>query len=231
MKMMLGLTFGMFVMLLPATGHAVVNTWIGGGADNNASTTDNWSEGVPQSDHHIVVEGGPPYLLGDGELIRATYRYDTGTFSHNELIYTGNGIDQSFAGTLANTNIWVNTVVISINNGDFFLRDNGSGALIDAGEGSYGSGTSGTIDYETGDWTIDATQGNLSKHITWNAGVNDLSATVASWTQTADYSGTVMIETRYPDLGGFTNLTITGDCVISNGVYLSALGNGGRQGA
>jgi len=63
---------------------------------------------------------------------------------------------------------------------------------------------------------LDATStGNL----TWDAGVNDLPDTVASWTQTADYTGTVTIRTRYPGQGAFELLTIAGDCTIAGGTW------------
>ncbi len=80
---------------------------------------------------------------------------------------------------------------------------------------------------EAGNWTLgvplsthhirlDATStGNLS----WDAGVNALPDTVASWTQTADYIGTVTIRTRYPGQGDFQLLTITGDCLIAGGTW------------
>ena len=61
--------------------------------------------------------------------------------------------------------------------------------------------------------------GTTNKNMTWDAGVNGLPDTVASWTQTADHTGTVTIDTRYSGQGSFTNFTITGDLTISNGVW------------
>ncbi len=52
-------------------------------------------------------------------------------------------------------------------------------------------------------------------NLTWS---NELSATVASWTQENSYTNTVTFDTVYTD-SGFTNFTITGDCVISNGTW------------
>ena len=51
-----------------------------------------------------------------------------------------------------------------------------------------------------------------NKNMTW-----DLNVPLASWTQ-AGYVGTVAVATVYGTTG-FTNLTILGDCVISNGVW------------
>ncbi len=63
-----------------------------------------------------------------------------------------------------------------------------------------------------------ALDGTSTKAMTWDAGVNGLPDTVASWTQTDAYPGTVTFLTRY-GASGFTNFTITGDCVVSNGVW------------
>ena len=43
------------------------------------------------------------------------------------------------------------------------------------------------------------------------------SATVASWTQTNDYTGTVTVDTVFPEIGGFTCLTVSGDMAIESG--------------
>ena len=61
--------------------------------------------------------------------------------------------------------------------------------------------------------------GASSGNMTWNFPTNGLAGTVASWTQTADYTGTVTFLTRYPAQGGFTTFTVSGDCVISNGAW------------
>ena len=42
-------------------------------------------------------------------------------------------------------------------------------------------------------------------------------ATVASWTQTNGYTGTVTVDTVFPDKGAFTVLTVTGDMTLSDG--------------
>lgn len=41
--------------------------------------------------------------------------------------------------------------------------------------------------------------------------------TVASWTQTNDYTGTVTVDTVFPEKGGFTCLTVSGDMTIASG--------------
>ena len=48
----------------------------------------------------------------------------------------------------------------------------------------------------------------------WDAGA---SATVASWTQTNGYTGTVTVDTVFPEKGGFTCLTVSGDMVVASG--------------
>lgn len=58
-----------------------------------------------------------------------------------------------------------------------------------------------------------------NKNMTWNAGSNGLPNTVAAWLQTADYTGSVTFRTYYPGQGTFTNFTIAGNCVISNGFW------------
>ena len=53
--------------------------------------------------------------------------------------------------------------------------------------------------------------------MTWDAGVNGLSDTVASWRQVG-YGNTVTFQTLY-GATGFTNFVVTGDCVVSNGCW------------
>ena len=48
----------------------------------------------------------------------------------------------------------------------------------------------------------------------WDAAA---SATVASWTQTNGYSGTVTVDTVFPDKGAFTVLTVSGDMAVASG--------------
>ncbi len=55
-------------------------------------------------------------------------------------------------------------------------------------------------------------------NMTWDAGVEGLTDTVARWTQTENYSGTVTFNTLYGD-SGFTKFTITGDAVVSKGKW------------
>ena len=48
----------------------------------------------------------------------------------------------------------------------------------------------------------------------WDAGA---AATVATWTQTNGYTGTVTVNTVFPEKGGFTCLTVSSDMVIASG--------------
>ena len=50
------------------------------------------------------------------------------------------------------------------------------------------------------------------------------SATVASWTQNADYTGTVEIQTTYAS-GAFPLLSIAGDCIVSGGKWTHPANN------
>jgi hypothetical protein len=56
--------------------------------------------------------------------------------------------------------------------------------------------------------------GKPQTNCTW-----DLAVAPGSWAQTTKYAGTVTFQTRYPDQGGFTNLTITGTCTLEGGVW------------
>ncbi len=53
-----------------------------------------------------------------------------------------------------------------------------------------------------------------TKNCEWDSAA---SATVASWTQTNGYTGTVTVDTVFPDKGAFTVLTVTGDMAIASG--------------
>ncbi len=53
-----------------------------------------------------------------------------------------------------------------------------------------------------------------TKNCEWDSAA---SATVASWTQTNGYTGTVTIDTVFPDKGAFTVLTVTRDMAIASG--------------
>ncbi len=55
--------------------------------------------------------------------------------------------------------------------------------------------------------------GNFSSaNCEWDAG-----SSVASWTQTANYAGTVTVDTVFPGKGAFTLLTVTGNMTLSGG--------------
>ncbi len=66
--------------------------------------------------------------------------------------------------------------------------------------------------------------GRTNKNLTWESNAVH---TVASWTQ-AGYHGTVTVVTVYGNVG-FTNFTITGNCVISNGVLTHRANTGGEN--
>lgn len=75
---------------------------------------------------------------------------------------------------------------------------------------------------ETDDILID---GLFSTHdMTWDAGVNGLTDTVLSWTQEANYPGTVTFLTKYPVTGDpFQLFTVTGALVINGGTWTHPL--------
>ncbi len=55
--------------------------------------------------------------------------------------------------------------------------------------------------------------------MTWDAGVNGLTDTVTSWTQTADYTGAVTIDTRYVGRGDFQLFTVNGALTVNGGFW------------
>ena len=59
-----------------------------------------------------------------------------------------------------------------------------------------------------------------SRAMTWDAGVNGLTATVASWTQT-NYAATVEFNTEFPDYASatFPLFTVSGNCEINSGKW------------
>ena len=60
--------------------------------------------------------------------------------------------------------------------------------------------------------------------MTWDAGVNGLSDTVASWTQEENYAGTVTFLTQYPVTADpFQCFTVTGALVINGGTWTHPL--------
>ncbi len=60
---------------------------------------------------------------------------------------------------------------------------------------------------------------NSPSNMTWDAGVNGLPDTVARWTQTENYSGTVTFNTYKPGQGTFTNFTVSSDCRVLRGTW------------
>ncbi len=70
---------------------------------------------------------------------------------------------------------------------------------------------------------LDATS---NSNLTWDAGVNGLSAAVGSWTQ-SNYTGVVTFRTVY-GAAGFTNFTINGNAEIRGGSW-THVQNGGSQ--
>jgi hypothetical protein len=61
--------------------------------------------------------------------------------------------------------------------------------------------------------------GTSCSDLTWNASASGLTATVLSWTQTSNYTGTATVATIY-GASGFTNFTISGDCTINGGAWI-----------
>jgi hypothetical protein len=59
--------------------------------------------------------------------------------------------------------------------------------------------------------------------LTWDAGVNGLPTNVASWTQTAAYTGTVLIDTRRG--GVFDMFHVAGDAVLNGGRWVHPAGD------
>ena len=57
--------------------------------------------------------------------------------------------------------------------------------------------------------------------MTWDAGTNGLPATVASWTQTSNYTGTVTFPIKYTNAVGatFTNFAVTGSVALNGGAW------------
>lgn len=72
----------------------------------------------------------------------------------------------------------------------------------------------GRVPNATDDILVDGLYSNES--MTWDAGVNGLSDTVASWIQ-RNYTGTNTVLTAYT--GAFQTLSIVGDCSLSSGVW------------
>jgi len=64
------------------------------------------------------------------------------------------------------------------------------------------------------------------KDMIWDAGINDLPDTVASWTQTGDYTGTVTFPILYGS-SGFTNFTINGNVMIEGGRWTHTINPAG----
>ena len=62
-----------------------------------------------------------------------------------------------------------------------------------------------------------------SADMAWDAGVNGLPDTVASWTQEELYKGAVTFMTTFPDYdAAFTNFTVAGDALIEGGSWTHA---------
>lgn len=87
----------------------------------------------------------------------------------------------------------------------------GSGNASDASNWSYGR-------VPTAEDAILLSQFSTGDMI-WDAGINGLPNTVASWTQTSHYTGTVTFPTTYPAVGSFTEFTVTGDTLLEGGVW------------
>jgi hypothetical protein len=98
----------------------------------------------------------------------------------------------------------------------------GLGASSNASEAA---NWSGGVPTRSSTIVLDST---TNKPMIWNAGSNGLPDTVVAWRQSAAYTGTVTFLTCYPGQGAFTNFTIVGDCVLSNGVWTHLANTGGE---
>jgi hypothetical protein len=80
--------------------------------------------------------------------------------------------------------------------------------------GNWSLGVPGAAD----DILLDATS---TANMTWDAGVNGLPTTVASWTQTAAYTGTNTFPIQYDTVPGatFTDFTVAGDVTLNGGAW------------
>lgn len=87
----------------------------------------------------------------------------------------------------------------------------GSGNASDAGNWSYGRVPTAEDAILLGHYSV----GDMI----WDAGINGLPNTVASWTQTSHYTNTVTFPTTYPAIGSFTEFTVTGDTLLEGGVW------------
>ncbi len=63
---------------------------------------------------------------------------------------------------------------------------------------------------------------NSAENCAW-----DLDIALQNWTQAADYSGTVTVQTRFPGQGSFTNLTIIGNVLLDGGRWTHPANSGG----
>ncbi len=73
----------------------------------------------------------------------------------------------------------------------------------------------------------DSHYGNARTNVTWD--LDPGAAGFASWTQTADYLGTVTIMTRYPAAGGFTNLHVAGHVTLTGGKWTQTANTVGSE--
>ncbi len=92
----------------------------------------------------VLISAGPIDFTDDGAgqlTVGAGYSLVT-----TELAGAGDGVLTTFSGVLANHPVAAGTV--SVDAGGFYLVDNGSGLLS-------GGGKTGTINYQTGAWSID----------------------------------------------------------------------------
>ncbi len=121
-----------------------------------------------------------------------------------------------FASTAADTFTW--------------LGGDGSDGLAGTDANWYPEGVPGNGDhivldgasFENLEWDMDISEFS-ERWADWSLHSMDidwgLDIEAASWTQSEDYTGNVLIRTRFPGHGAFSNLVVHGDCLIDGGTW------------
>lgn len=110
-----------------------------------------------------------------------------------------------------------NSASITIENYDYPADRNIWVATSASRASDYRNWSQGRIPNATDSIQLDSSSTNS---LSWDAGVNGLTDTVASWTQTTNYTGTVTFNTTYSTAATvFTNFTISGNAEILGGKW------------
>lgn len=111
-----------------------------------------------------------------------------------------------------------NSASITIENYDYPADRNIWVATSASRASDYRNWSQGRIPNATDSIQLDSSSTNS---LSWDAGVNGLTDTVASWTQTTNYTGVVTFPINFTNVVGavFTNFTVTGDVVLVNGMW------------